>query len=1244
MRSYQTSLRYILISCLANFAVFNNAYCIELVAATTISATNSNYENQDLIVNGTTLTIDGSHQFSSVQLINGAILTHSLSASTRLEIITSTFFVDAGSRIDLTGKGHLPTSAVTGASGGSYGGLGGVYVTGGTTNPVFGNPTLPSDFGIGGIGSDGTTYGGGSIKLITDTLILDGDIIANGQGFNTFYRAQGGGSGGSIFLNAGTFNGVGTLQASGGSGFTYYGGGGGGGGRIAVYYESADFDFQNNVINEGGVCKPLFGDPGQPGTIYFEQISSVNQAPVAHAGNSLVVTEQSDVTLTGNATDVDGVIARYQWSQLSGPMVNLVNTNTATLNFTAPSVLSADSPTVLQFRLTVQDDQGASASADSSVGVLAINALPVADAGADFSADEATDVNLNGSAEDSDGTITAYRWTQISGTPVTLSNSTRASATFTAPALNTSEQLAFRLTVTDNESGSHSDVVLVTVSTVNTLPIANITGSDSVSEDTFTLLDGTASTDSDGSIVNYQWTQTEGPAVTLSNATSTSVSFTTPSVYQDTTLTFRLDIQDDDGGTASATMQITVLDVNTDDDIDGMQDTWEIWFFSTLEHDGNSDTDGDGASDIQEHDFGTDPTAEQPPAQPEISSPDNIEVTELSPELILTNPSQHAGFPVSYEFEIYRDAAMTDRVTSDTGAKLNWQSNTTLSDNNWYYWRARAAGSTLFSSWVSSKFFTNTRNDAPGAFNISYPQDGVWVTSFTPILSVTNSVDVDSDDLSYRFEIYADGYLVTASEDMPAGADGSTSWTVDVPLLENNAYIWRVVVTDEHGLNTLSSSEPMIFINTVNDAPAMPALSAPLDQSEISQLYANLLVNNVIDPEGDAVHYFFELDTSNTFDSANKQSSGAITETSPLTGWAVSELTDNTWYHWRVKASDGFAESAWSNGRFFVNQFNDAPTIPAVLNPGDHAWTGNLQPTLEVHAAIDIDGDALSYEFNVYSTAGDNNEPELIATGMSATTFWQLDLPLNDSGYYYWHARAVDEHGLAGDWGDRVVFFADSDGVNDTPIIKLKNLDYAQDDAQARVEISWMDYDPDSNARISLYYDTDQYGEDGVLIAQAILEDADGESERHLWDISQLADGVYFIYAVIDDGNTRSVDYSKNAIMVGDGGGHPFLSFKSFRVDNQGKRNQRALIDWRDVDSDSHAAIDLYYDTDNSGFDGVLIAGALEEEADGNGDHYLWDTSTQAEGSYYIYAIISDGSRSYRVYADNPVVIKHGAK
>ncbi|MDH5613291.1 MAG: PKD domain-containing protein [Gammaproteobacteria bacterium] len=1240
-------------------AAMNNAYSITLTQPTTISATNSSYDGQDLIVNSITLTIDGSHQFNSVQLINGAVLTHSLSPSAKLEITSNTFFIDASSSIDLTAKGHLPTSAVTGASGGSYGGLGGIYINGGTTNPVFGSATLPTDFGIGGIGSAGKTYGGGSIKLITNELTLNGRIIADGQSFNTFFSSQGGGSGGSILLDVGILNGNGTLETSGGSGFTFYGGGGGGGGRIAVYYDTANFDFQNHIINDGGVCKPLFGEYGQPGSIYIENKTAANQAPIANAGNSLAVSEQSEVTLTGSATDADGVITRYSWTQLSGPTVSLINANTATPSFTAPTVLSDNSPTVLQFRLTVVDDQGAAASADISIGVLAVNALPVANAGADVSTNEATNVNLIGAGNDSDGTITAYQWAQMSGTAVTLSNSTNSTTSFATPVVKNTEQLTFRLTVTDNESGSHSDDVLVTVNPVNALPVAQIVNPAPVAENTFAALDGSTSNDTDGMIVSYSWTQIAGPTVALTTSTRASTSFTTPTVYQDTVLSFRLDIADNEGGSASATTQLTVYDVNTDDDVDGMLDAWEILFFNTLDHNGSTDTDGDGATDLQEFNFGTDPTAEQQPAQPEIVSPDNIEVTSLLPELTLTNPRQHTGFPVSYEFEVYRDAAMTDLITSASGTGLTWSVNTTLSDNSWYYWRARAIGASLFSGWVSSKFFVNAANDAPGTFNISYPQDGVWVASFTPTLSVTNSVDVDGDALGYQFEVYTDANLISASGNILPGSNGTTSWTVDVPLLENNVYLWRAVVTDEHGLSTISSSEPMIFINTVNDAPAMPALSTPSDGSEITNLYTDLIVNNVTDPESEPVYYLFELDTINTFDSANHQSSGAVSETLNVTGWSVNALLDNTWYYWRAKSSDDLAESLWANGRFFVNQFNDAPGITKALNPGDHAWTGNLQPTLEVYPAIDIDGDALSYEFNVYKVVTNSIDPELVASGTSNSTFWQLDAQLNESGYYYWHARAIDEHGLAGEWGNLVVFFADDDGINDTPVIKLRNLDSdnhssnkndehdndespsSEDDAESHVEINWTDYDPDSNAHISLYYDTDQYGEDGTLIIADVLEDPDGDADRYLWDISQMPAGVYFVYAIIDDGNSTSVDYSNNAVIVGDGGGQPYLTFKTSETENKGKRNQRALISWRDLDSDSNASISLYYDTDSAGFDGALIVDGLAEDPDGNGDHFLWDISAQAEGTYYLYATVSDETNTYRGYADKPIVIEH---
>src|SRR5690554_3972342 len=67
-----------------------------------ISATDVQYEHQDIVVSGTTLTIDGQHQFRSLKLENGAVLTHSVAAEDKLMLsIANSVFVDSQSSINL---------------------------------------------------------------------------------------------------------------------------------------------------------------------------------------------------------------------------------------------------------------------------------------------------------------------------------------------------------------------------------------------------------------------------------------------------------------------------------------------------------------------------------------------------------------------------------------------------------------------------------------------------------------------------------------------------------------------------------------------------------------------------------------------------------------------------------------------------------------------------------------------------------------------------------------------------------------------------------------------------------------------------------------------------------------------------------------------------------------------------------------------------------------------------------------
>lgn len=66
----------------------------------------------------------------------------------------------------------------------------------------------------------------------------------------------------------------------------------------------------------------------------------------------------------------------------------------------------------------------------------------------------------------------------------------------------------------------------------------------------------------------------------------------------------------------------------------------------------------------------------------------------------------------------------------------------------------------------------------------------------------------------------------------------------------------------------------------------------------------------------------------------------------------------------------------------------------------------------------------------------------------------------------------------------------------------------------------------------------------------------------------------------------------------------------------------QVAINYNAFDADSEAEIALFYDTDNEGFDGVLIADGLQE-TDGAGS-FVWNTEGVPTGDYFIYAMVMD--------------------
>ncbi len=429
------------------------------------------------------------------------------------------------------------------------------------------------------------------------------------------------------------------------------------------------------------------------------------------------------------------------------------------------------------------------------------------------------------------------------------------------------------------------------------------------------------------------------------------------------------------------------------------------------------------------------------PSAPSLYSPKQGEDVEtLNPTLTVNNASDPNDDNLTYEFELYADSSLSTLLASsgtipEGRNTTSWQIPITLQENAVYYWRARAYDGLLYGEWMSSASFrVNLINEPPTAPTLSSPADNSSVDTLMPVLTVNNASDPDSSNLTYNFELSLDAdfiQIVTSKIGVFEG-EGTTSWQVPIALNENAYYYWRAQA-DDWFITGPWMTTARFFVNTANDAPTTPSIISPINGSEITALYTDVVASNSTDPDSANLTYIFEADTVMTFDSPDLIRSGNISEGQGTTSWHLDGLQDNTYYYVRVKASDGLAESQWSEVMgFFVNTGNDAPTTPVLANPSDGSGVNVFNPTLSVHNSSDIDGDALTYDFEIYEDAAMTTIAASI-TGIIETprlSSWIVPVSLIENKTYYWRTRAFDGE-LYSNWMPAASFMVNT--ANDAP-------------------------------------------------------------------------------------------------------------------------------------------------------------------------------------------------------------------
>jgi hypothetical protein len=229
-----------------------------------------------------------------------------------------------------------------------------------------------------------------------------------------------------------------------------------------------------------------------------------------------------------------------------------------------PAAFTAELPVTALGRFLTATATDSAGNTSEFSACVPVNAAPIAEAGPDQLVDEGTEVVLDGTASrDPDGDPITFRWRQVAGPSVTLSDATSPRPRFLAPVVDPSVpppvRLIFELIVSDGRAESDPDRVTITL---NRRPIAEAGPDQRVDEGTTVTLDGTASRDPDGDRLTFQWRQVSGPSVVLSDATSPRPQFVAPvvapTVPPPVTVTFELIVSDGRLTSAPDRVMITI--------------------------------------------------------------------------------------------------------------------------------------------------------------------------------------------------------------------------------------------------------------------------------------------------------------------------------------------------------------------------------------------------------------------------------------------------------------------------------------------------------------------------------------------------------------------------------------------------------------------------------------------------------------------------------------------------------------
>lgn len=368
------------------------------------------------------------------------------------------------------------------------------------------------------------------------------------------------------------------------------------------------------------------------------------------------------------------------------------------------------------------------------------------------------------------------------------------------------------------------------------------------------------------------------------------------------------------------------------------------------------------------------------PASPSLSFP------------LAGSTNQPTGFTISwntvagatmYGLHISTDSLFNTLTVSRDSLAGTSQVITGLTNNTLYYWRVRGINPAGYGPFSAVRQF-ETISSIPAAPSLVLPAIGAQDISVTPDLIWNSS----SGASSYSVQVSPDSLFPTTVTDV----QGITDTTFSIQgLSAGTKYFWRVQTAGVGGTGSYST---LRSFTTVPPAPSAPILVFPTDAMINRPTTLEVIWNN----RPGALTYRLEFSHDGTFATHLIDSSGIADTT-----FAVTGLSDNTTYYWRISGENAGGMGTASPIRSFTT-LPPPPGAPMLDFPADDGIHQATTPVLSWNSA------PLAGTYRLLLSPDSTFATSLIdQSGLTDTTFVGSGLTFGTT--YFWKVSATNAGG-----------------------------------------------------------------------------------------------------------------------------------------------------------------------------------------------------------------------------------------